>query len=637
MWFRAKLRIKDMSNQSIILDQTEFHNYELPEISIYRPEDYLPTFYGSPTGVFRSTDTTEPASVVYQLLKIATDSYTGPHSKNIGLQIHQYLKILDTSTGYTSKQYWLSPTNNTAQFPCFFFGSNNYLVYKRSGTGAVERTFNNPFFIMGGTDLRDFGYFYTFILPNRDPNANYHWVVWRYLSNNVDCFYTYCLYQANNSTISPAALEDFNAVFEENMFPDDDPYNGVIPPTGAEGGPTTGSGIEPSEPVPEPDPLIVSSADTGFTRIYNPSLSQLQDFAHYMWTDTNIFQTVWNHVKQYFEDPMDAFIALNLLPVSVPSSGSEEVRLLFINTGKYMNVASNQFVTVELGELTLKEAYGSALDYAPNTQIDLFLPYIGTVSVDADEVMGRRVKLTYKVDICTGVCVAIVKVELDIDGGKAFFPLYQFTGNCAIRIPFTAANMDGYINAALNAAKIATVAAGTGLASAASAAAPTAMTTTAAANAATGSSTALSTEVASHAPVTPGTIAAGFPALRLGDAVRNASQNASLFNAAATGMKQVPSAIGIRAAMKPRFEKSSGFVGNSGYMSYKVPFFIMKVPRMVNPAEYGKYNGYPSLSYQSFSALNGYAEIQQVQLTNINATANELDEIQSMLKSGVIF
>ena len=62
----------------------------------------------------------------------------------------------------------------------------------------------------------------------------------------------------------------------------------------------------------------------------------------------------------------------------------------------------------------------------------------------------------------------------------------------------------------------------------------------------------------------------------------------------------------------------------------------MKVPRMVNPAEYGKYNGYPSLSYQSFSALNGYAEIQQVQLTNINATANELDEIQSMLKSGVI-
>lgn len=411
-----------------------------------------------------------------------------------------------------------------------------------------------------------------------------------------------------------------------------DPYDGVIPTTGAEGGQSTGSGITPSEPVPEPDPLTASSADTGFTRIYNPSLSQLQVFARYMWTDTNILQTVWNHVKQYFEDPMDAFIALNLLPVSVPSSGSEEVRLLFINTGKYMNVASNQFVTVELGELTLNEAYGSALDYAPNTQIDLFLPYIGTVSIDADEVMGRRVKLTYKVDICTGVCVAILKVELDVDGGKAFFPLYQFTGNCAIRIPFTAANMDGYINAALNAAKIAAVAAGAGLASVAAGAGTAAMTTTSAANA----GTALSTEVASHAPITPATLAAGFPALRLGDAAGMANYNASLFNAAATGMKQVPSAIGIRAAMKPRFEKSSGFVGNSGYMSYKVPFFIMKVPRMVNPAEYGKYNGYPSLSYQSFSALNGYAEIQQVQLTNINATANELDEIQSMLKSGVI-
>ncbi len=63
----------------------------------------------------------------------------------------------------------------------------------------------------------------------------------------------------------------------------------------------------------------------------------------------------------------------------------------------------------------------------------------------------------------------------------------------------------------------------------------------------------------------------------------------------------------------------------------------MKVPRLVNPDQYGKYNGFPSLMYENFEDLKGYTEIQQVQLTNMTATSNEKDEIQSLLKSGVIF
>ena len=401
--------------------------------------------------------------------------------------------------------------------------------------------------------------------------------------------------------------------------------NPNIPPSGPGGG--GGDGPPPSDPIPEPEPLVISSADTGFTRIYNPTLPELQDFAHYMWTDGNILQTVINHVKQYFEDPMDAFIALNILPVQVPNSATAEmVRLLFIDTGKYMKTATNQFVTVELGELTLSENYKSALDYAPNTKIDLFLPYIGTVPIDADEVMGRTVKLTYKVDICSGTCVAILKVKLD---DTNFYPLYQFSGNCAIRIPFTSANMDGYINAGIGAAKIALGAVvGGALGAAAAAAAPPSTTSNA----------------QPSAPVSdvPRTQMNFINPARSSESVAVQEQDkrdsvAAKWNNIATVARASTAAIGIRAGAKASFAHSSGFIGNSGYMSYKVPFFIMKVPRLVNPDQYGKYNGFPSLMYENFENLKGYTEIQQVQLTNMTATSNEKDEIQSLLKSGVIF
>lgn len=433
------------------------------------------------------------------------------------------------------------------------------------------------------------------------------------------------LYGGSNTTPNLDGVVKFLNEFDPKPYYTGTPYPD-LPPSEGDDEISDGTQDWSSDEVPDPPSLTEDATDTGFTRIYNPTLAQLQDFSRYMWTDTNIFNTVWSIIARYFEDPMDAFISLSILPIAIPNTTNPvEVKMLFLPTGKYMYAATQQFVTVELGSVNLSELWGSALDYAPNTKIDLFLPYIGTVPVDPDEVMGKTVKVTYKVDICTGCCVAIVSVKLTkSDGTDTWAPLYQLSGNCAIQIPFTGANMDRYVDAAL---KVATVALTAGAAGAAGAAASAASAAPTMAESTTAEASMTSHQMNFTAPITTGSVFQQQQA--------SASQ-AAKYNHKATAMRGLSDGLGIVSGAKPQFQHSSPFTANSGYMSYRVPFFIIKSPRLVNPEQYGKYNGYPSLTFQQFSALEGYTEVQQVQLTNINATANELDEIQSLLKTGVI-
>lgn len=256
----------------------------------------------------------------------------------------------------------------------------------------------------------------------------------------------YCTQQTSDDNGEYSFTRFLSAFFSSYSPPDysDDPYN-PVDPSGPGGG--DGTFDDESDLIPVPPLPTLSASNTGFTRIYNPTLSQVQDLARYLWTEPTVIETIWNKIKTFFENPMDAIIGFNLVPVTVPSSGVETLKIIFIDTGVSMNVASNQFVDVDCGTLEIKEYYGSALDYSPNTKIMVYLPYIGTVTVDVDEVMGRTLQVKYRVDICSGSCVAYILVD-----GNA---IYQYSGHCAITIPFSAADFTSYVNAAISVAKLA--------------------------------------------------------------------------------------------------------------------------------------------------------------------------------------
>lgn len=387
------------------------------------------------------------------------------------------------------------------------------------------------------------------------------------------------------------------------------PYDDGPTSTEAEGG--TGTFDSSSDDISLPTIPVTNVSNAGFVRIYNPTLAQLQSLASYMWTDTTFLQTVVNHAKQLFENPMQAVISLNILPCSIPEGALENVKVLFIDTGIQMAPATTQFVEVNCGTYTLREYYGSALDYSPYTKVHCYLPYIGQVTLDTDEVMNKTLSIKYRIDIVTGMCVALISVGDSV--------LYQFSGHCAISMPLTSADFSNYISATISAAKIATgVVAGAagarGVASALTGTTPP-------------RSSSSVTKQTTRNPKTGRQVTAGT------EVTVRQSSGASFGEYAATNIaNSVDTVMGAKFTV----EHAGGFTGNSGYLAVRRPYLIIEIPRMCNPVDYGVFNGYPSMLTLKLGDCTGYTKVQEIHLKGFSATNPEMSEISELLKAGVV-
>lgn len=419
----------------------------------------------------------------------------------------------------------------------------------------------------------------------------------------------------------PETLErKFSNIEYEIYNPDssDNPYQ-----PGGTSGPGGGDGTfdDNSDQIIDSSLPTISSANTGFTRIYNPSLSQVQDLARYLWTDSSVIDTIWNHIKQFFENPMEAIIGFNLVPVPVPNGGTQNFALMYIDTGVSMTVAASQFVDVDCGTLELKEYYGSALDYSPNTKVSCFLPFIGTVSLNTDEVMGRTLQVKYRVDICSGSCVA----KIAVDGNF----IYQYSGHCAINIPISAADFSSYVSSAISVAKLAGGALAAGAAGVVGAGAAEAVQQT--------NQVVTTTQVTNTArnPATGRQITTG-TTTRVETRESPIDQSSTQASFSGLAPQNISNTVGQIMTSKPSIEHSGSFSGNSGYLGIRRPFLIIERPNMCMPANFQALNGFPSMITLELSTCKGFTRVQQVQLTGLSATNPEQAEILQLLKSGVV-
>lgn len=216
------------------------------------------------------------------------------------------------------------------------------------------------------------------------------------------------------------------------------PYINGLPTSTTGGG--DGDYIDPTETekMVVPDLPDIDAVTSGLVTIYAPSQAQLNSLGSFLWgVNFDI-----NDLKKLFADPMSAIIGLSIVPVTPTLGGTKEVKFGDISTGVSMPYVSNQFTEVQMGSVAVKKQVGCFMDYAPYTQIDIYLPGIGMRSLSPDDVMGTTLTVTYHVDVVTGACVAYIDVST-----KGV--LYQFTGSLIENIPVTAANYSGAIQNAV--------------------------------------------------------------------------------------------------------------------------------------------------------------------------------------------
>lgn len=200
----------------------------------------------------------------------------------------------------------------------------------------------------------------------------------------------------------------------------------------------TGTFSDTGENIDVPALPTLSAVDTGFITLFNPSISELKSLASYMWSGLFDIATF----RKIFADPMDCILGLSIVPVAVPSGAAAEVKVGNIGTGINITTASAQYVELDCGTLNVQEFWGAYLDYDPYTKFEIYLPYIGTHPINADDIMGKTIQVVYHIDILSGACNAYLKC-----GGTV---LYTFIGQCSSSIPITGNDWTNVINGVLS-------------------------------------------------------------------------------------------------------------------------------------------------------------------------------------------
>lgn len=324
----------------------------------------------------------------------------------------------------------------------------------------------------------------------------------------------------------------------------------TITPTNTPNPPDVGGGNTPSV-------VPVSGSASSLYAIYNPTLAEINSFGAWLWSDNFIEQ-----IKKLFSDPMQAIIGLHKVYATPATGGSQNIKVGYLDSGVSSRVVTNQYTTIDCGTVTLDEHFFNVFDYAPYTEVSLYLPFIGIVGLDVADVMRATIHIVYHVEVLSGACLAEVKVTRDSAGGT----LYQYAGNAAVTLPISSGSYMGIV------ASVASIAGGIA-----------------------------------------GTIASGGAAAPM------------LINAAGSALNA-----------RTRVEHSGGFSGNAGAMGGKIPYLIISRPQTEIAENYQEYIGNPSNHTTTLSACSGYVQVKECHLENIPATQNELNQIESLLKGGVI-
>lgn len=187
------------------------------------------------------------------------------------------------------------------------------------------------------------------------------------------------------------------------------------------------------------DTSDVSSGIGVLTTTFKMTKDRLRQLGRFLW-GSNIF----DNFSLICNNPIENIISCKSIPLSLNGT-TQKIILGNVDTGVNGDKVSNNFTKQNIGSIPITEKYHNFLDYAPYTNVIIYLPYVGFKELDTNLVMGKTISISYTVDIITGGCLCQIKSNN--------VKLYEFNGNIGIDIPITASNRAqveaGYISSGI--------------------------------------------------------------------------------------------------------------------------------------------------------------------------------------------
>ena len=362
----------------------------------------------------------------------------------------------------------------------------------------------------------------------------------------------------------------------------------------------------PTLPEGGSDPQGADGGVGGLVSVYNPTYAELTAFSQWLWVtyaDATI-DKIWNN-------PFDGIISLHELYATPNKGGRKYIKSGFLVSPVNSLTVPNRYSEINCGSAIVPEYYGNYLDYSPYSKAMCYLPFIGIVELNVDDIVGHAINIRYRVDSYSGACIALI--DCAKENGSAV--LYQFTGNCSVQMPIaggTQANIKAAqisAGAYQNAYHVAGVAGLIG-------------------GIASGAAQVVG-GLASMAASAAGTGGIG----QIGSGVASVIQGA--------GQKMTQEAFGNAAAVsqtvaaKSSVQHSGQFGESFGAMGAKRPYLIIKRPVQVVVPNYQDEYGYPAHKYVTIGECTGYLRCRGVHVASARATDAEIQLIEQELMGGV--
>ena len=441
-----------------------------------------------------------------------------------------------------------------------------------------------------------------------------------------------CITGFNSSSVKIIAVYEGNTFNKVETFTGQASGNPYGP--GGSNGPSGGGGAfgggffgQPplSDPIGNDVPNGSVENDPAAQGLYTRYLltgNQLGLLGDYLFTNSLAITLIKELISVFYGSPIQSIINVTSYPFNVASMTGIDIRTTTIHWGnRDTSIAGAKLmkpaVYIDWGSLPIEPYWNNFLDYSPHTKVELYLPWCtGIVPIDVNECMGGSISVKTSIELDKGTCLHSVIVTT-----KYGIPVVTGTyeGVCGRSVPLSSIDTSG------KAIRLATSAVGA-IVSAASAAGSSALAHTGKGN------LAKHKAVKKGNPPTPGAhLPYGRYALEQFAASKSLSKTskraAMLASASALAVFRTPASV----------SRNGSFSGNSQSMSIQYPYIILSRPTQSVPEEYGHHYGYPSNIYTSLGSLKGYTEVGTIHLNGIVATEEELDEIDNILKDGVIF
>lgn len=341
------------------------------------------------------------------------------------------------------------------------------------------------------------------------------------------------------------------------------------------------------------------SGSAGFIQVYNPTPAEFIAFGRWLWVTyaQATQETIWNN-------PFDGVIGAHELYATPSKDGYSTIRSGFLDSGIGSIIVRQRYTQINCGSIIIPEYWGNYLDYSPYSQAYIYLPFIGIVPVDVDDIVGSAVNILYHVDSYTGSCIAQITAARDNYSNT----LYQFSGDCSVEIP-----MAGGSQAAIKAANI------------------SANAYQNAANVSAGASLygGLASGIVSGLGGLVGLNPVGGITSGINQAI---SGYANSISQKAYGEAQHTAAM---VSQKSTVQHSGAFGASHGAMGIKKPYIFIRRPIQKVVYNYNKLYGYPAHKRVIIGNCTGYLRCREVNVVSPLATDEEKSMIEQALKSGV--